>query len=58
MSEEIRNNHPQQTAAMADSKGSYEAPQVVSHRISQIVQGSGSKDPDGGPNLPGLVGPP
>lgn len=57
MSEEIRNNQLQQTANVADSKGSYEAPEVVSHSISQIVQGSGSKDPDGGPVLPGLVGP-
>jgi len=57
MSEEITNNDLQ-PAGVGDSRGSYEAPEVLIHRVSQVVQGSGSKDPDGGPVLPGLVGPP
>jgi hypothetical protein len=57
MSEEITKNHLQ-PAGVGDPKFSYEAPAVLNHRVSQVVQGSGSQDPDGGPNLPGLVGPP
>lgn len=41
----------------AELKRVYQAPEVINHKLSQVVQGSGSKDPDGGPSLPGLVGP-
>lgn len=47
----------QLVAGEGHSSPIYEAPEINSHRVSQVVQGDGSRDPDGGPSLPGLTGP-
>ena len=54
----VENIENQMLPGEAELKPVYQAPEVINHKLSQVVQGSGSKDPDGGPSLPGLVGPP
>jgi hypothetical protein len=53
----VKNIESQLLGGEAESKPIYQAPEVINHRVSQVVQGDGSKDPDALGAPPGLTGP-